>query len=82
MTSTDKLKTEREMKTENLHETTPMERVARSEHYSNRNWSVLFRCPKCGKQKRQNTNFLGRRKMDCNGLISGPSMAFVKPLHV
>lgn len=54
------------------HEHTPMERVPRTEHYSNRNWSALFRCPVCGSEKRQNTNFLGRRVMLCRGVSCGP----------
>ena len=36
-------------------------------HYSNRNWSELFTCPVCGTAKRQNTNFLGQRRMVCSG---------------
>lgn len=49
------------------HPATLMIRIPRTEHYSNKNWSVAFSCPWCANQIRKNTNFLGRRKMFCLG---------------
>ena len=57
------------------HASVEMKREPRSEHYSNRNWSARFTCPTCGISKRQNTNFLGTKKMVCNGVITAPSVA-------
>jgi len=31
-----------------------MVELRRTQHYSNRNWSMSFRCPVCGQEKRQN----------------------------
>lgn len=57
------------------HASVEMEQVPRSYHYHTKSYSYLFRCPSCGWEKRQNTNYLGRRKMVCNGIFSGPSVA-------
>lgn len=35
--------------------------------YSFKNWSDAFECPVCGKKKRYSLNFLGRKKVFCNG---------------
>ena len=35
--------------------------------YSFRNHSYAFRCPVCGRERRYNTNFLGRRRVMCSG---------------
>jgi len=43
--------------------------VPGSGQYSYRNWSSAFRCPdvRCGRVGRFNTNYLGRRRVACDG---------------
>ena len=43
-------------------------RVNRTEHYSNKNWSMLFECPTCKRTGRFSLNFLGRKIVMCNGV--------------
>lgn len=35
--------------------------------YSFRNWSDEFKCPTCGQSRRYSLNFLGQRKLICDG---------------
>jgi hypothetical protein len=36
--------------------------------YSGKNWSHEFRCPACGMTARQSDNFLGSRRVVCDGI--------------
>jgi hypothetical protein len=36
--------------------------------YNYKSWSATFRCPVCGRERRQNLNFLGQRQLLCNGM--------------
>lgn len=36
-------------------------------HYHYKNWSSDFTCPACGKVTRHSLNFLGQRKVLCDG---------------
>lgn len=36
-------------------------------HYHGKNWSDRFVCPICGNSRRYNLNYLGRRKVYCDG---------------
>ena len=38
-----------------------------SAHYHYKSWSKLFRCPECNRTGRFNTNYLGRRRIICDG---------------
>lgn len=41
----------------------------RSEQFHTKSWSYRYVCPVCGAAKRQNANYLGRRRtMACDGL--------------
>lgn len=35
--------------------------------YCGKSWKALFRCPNCGRETWQNLNFLGSRKVLCDG---------------
>ena len=37
--------------------------------YNYKSWSASFTCPTCGRIVSQNLNFLGRKKLYCNGLV-------------
>lgn len=37
------------------------------QRYSGKTWSDAFQCPCCGARRRYNTNFLGTRRVVCNG---------------
>lgn len=39
----------------------------RSAQFHMKSWSYRFTCPTCGNSKRQNTNYLGRRLLICDG---------------
>lgn len=49
------------------HALSRMEQVPHTGRYHYRNWSFEFKCAACGRTVRQNTNFLGRRVMGCDG---------------
>ena len=49
------------------HKVTRMVQVPNSGRYGYKNWSFQFECPACHRAVRQNTNFLGRRVMGCDG---------------
>ena len=36
--------------------------------YSYRNWSDAFQCPTCEQKRRYSLNFLGQRKVICDGV--------------
>jgi hypothetical protein len=36
--------------------------------YSYRNWSDAFQCPICEQKRRYSLNFLGQRKVICDGV--------------
>ena len=38
------------------------------QRYSFRNWSDRFKCPECGNSRRFSINFLGSRKLICDGV--------------
>lgn len=45
----------------------PTEMMRGFSHYCGKGWKALFDCPACGRKTWQNLNFLGRRKLVCNG---------------
>ena len=49
------------------HAPAPAEKRISTHRYSFRNHSYEFACPVCGRAKRYNTNFLGRRVVTCDG---------------
>jgi hypothetical protein len=49
------------------HETKKCEEVPHSSQYHYKNHSAEFECPECHRKARFNLNFLGRRKVFCDG---------------
>ena len=47
----------------------PVDTVKKIEtaRYSYRNWSYEFECPHCGRERRYNANYLGRKRVVCDG---------------
>jgi hypothetical protein len=60
--------------------------IPSSSRYSYRNWSLAFRCPdvQCGRVGRFNLNYLGRRRVACDGTrfvkLSEQSAAVLPPV--
>lgn len=50
------------------------DKEAGKSHYHSRStmiggsWSSLYKCPSCGRETRQNTNWLGQRVVTCDGV--------------
>jgi hypothetical protein len=51
----------------NLHKLAKCERVKGSERYHYKSWSMDFACPTCGRRVHQSLQYLGSRKMFCDG---------------
>ena len=50
-----------------LHDETECKRDNMTLQYHYKSWSVKFACPVCGRSGRFNLNFLGRRRIICDG---------------
>ena len=50
-----------------FHENIRME-MAKGTCYNNNSYTGFFKCPSCGRRVAANLNFLGTRKIFCNGL--------------
>jgi hypothetical protein len=51
-----------------FHTPTQCKRDAQQTVYVGRGWKALFRCPACGRVKWQHLNFLGSRRLVCDGI--------------
>ena len=49
------------------HDDSECTRINSSIDYHTKSYSYRFECPTCGKSRRYNTNFLGRRVVICSG---------------
>ena len=45
-----------------------MKRLYTHDRYVGNGWKSMFKCQDCGREVWQALNFLGRRKMICNGV--------------
>ena len=49
------------------HHPAEMKKDCRTARFHTKSWSYAFVCPDCGNKVRKNTNYLGGRKVICNG---------------
>jgi len=49
------------------HELVAIDYEPHSTQFATKSWSARFTCPRCGKSKRWNLNFLGSREITCDG---------------
>ena len=48
------------------HSVVAVQKIPLSHHYSNKNHSIAFKCPCCGKEQRRSLNFLGANVLLCD----------------